>query len=75
MSSTPKTKQPRCQYNTCKKKLCITDFPCKCEKRYCQFHRLPELHECIMIEKQRIQHQEYLKETLIDARFEKIEKF
>lgn len=40
--STPK----RCCANDCKKKLALTDFPCRCEKRHCSLHRMPEDHLC-----------------------------
>lgn len=31
---------------SCKKKLLLTDFACKCEKRFCVMHRFPEVHSC-----------------------------
>jgi len=64
----------RCQHESCKKKLSITDFPCKCEKKYCVNHRLPETHNCVSIEKAREAQQEYLREKLLDAKFSKLEK-
>jgi hypothetical protein len=36
----------RCGANDCKKKLALTDFPCRCEKRFCSLHRMPEDHLC-----------------------------
>ena len=36
----------RCCKSDCKKKLALSDFACKCEKRYCSNHRTPELHSC-----------------------------
>ena len=41
-----KTKRERCSFEGCSKKLLLTDIKCKCEKRYCQKHRLPETHHC-----------------------------
>jgi predicted nucleic acid binding AN1-type Zn finger protein len=64
----------RCQHVSCKKKLFITDFPCKCEKRFCVNHRLPESHQCVSIEKEREAYKEYLKDKLLDAKFTKLEK-
>ena len=51
--SIKKKKIPRCSFtdvsgNKCKKKLKISDFPCRCEKTYCNKHRLPEYHNCIV---------------------------
>jgi predicted nucleic acid binding AN1-type Zn finger protein len=36
----------KCSVESCKRKLALTDFPCKCEKTYCSTHRLPETHAC-----------------------------
>jgi len=36
----------KCCLDTCKKKLRMTDTPCRCELRFCLKHRLPEKHEC-----------------------------
>ena len=30
----------------CKTKLKLTDFPCRCYKKFCAFHRMPENHAC-----------------------------
>ena len=35
-----------CNYKDCNRKIKLTDFPCKCEKFFCKFHKLPEQHEC-----------------------------
>ena len=41
------TERPkRCCMEGCKKKLVMTDFPCKCEKIHCALHRASELHNC-----------------------------
>ena len=34
-----KKKKKRCAHECCKKKLKITDYPCKCKKIYCSLHR------------------------------------
>ena len=44
--STQKKRQKRCKKTDCKKKLQLTDYPCKCGYIYCALHRLPEQHEC-----------------------------
>jgi len=36
----------RCNHKGCKKKLTLTDFKCKCNKKFCPKHRLPEQHNC-----------------------------
>ena len=36
----------KCKYSNCNKKLKLSDFPCRCEIRFCINHRLPETHEC-----------------------------
>jgi len=36
----------RCQLKGCKKKLLITSFECKCEKRFCNLHTCAESHNC-----------------------------
>lgn len=36
----------RCNHNGCKKKLTLTDFPCKCGKTHCAEHRPSEVHSC-----------------------------
>ena len=36
----------RCSFETCKRKLKLTDMVCRCKNRYCQKHRLPESHIC-----------------------------
>jgi predicted nucleic acid binding AN1-type Zn finger protein len=43
-----KKKGPRCQIDSCKKKLSlvIQTLSCRCEKTFCSQHRLPENHNC-----------------------------
>lgn len=36
----------QCCFLGCKKKLKLSDTPCRCELRFCKLHRLPEKHEC-----------------------------
>jgi hypothetical protein len=43
----PRSQDPkRCCEGTCKKKLALSDFPCKCGKKFCSAHRIPEVHHC-----------------------------
>jgi predicted nucleic acid binding AN1-type Zn finger protein len=44
--SKPKNKIPKCNYTGCKKKLKLSDMPCKCTKIFCRTHRLPSNHLC-----------------------------
>lgn len=37
---------PRCSAESCKKKLALSDMPCKCKSVYCSLHRMPESHAC-----------------------------
>ena len=37
----------KCAFEGCKKKIKLTDYPCKCEVIYCKFHRDPLIHNCI----------------------------
>ncbi len=36
----------RCSHANCKKKLTLADFACKCGKKHCSSHRVPEAHAC-----------------------------
>lgn len=36
----------RCQYIDCSRKLKLTSFQCRCEKIFCENHRIPESHNC-----------------------------
>ena len=36
----------RCDFPECKKKLKLSDMECRCGKRFCLKHRLPEDHMC-----------------------------
>lgn len=39
-------KNIRCNHASCKKKLNMFNFLCKCGKHYCITHKNPEDHEC-----------------------------
>ena len=41
-------KNRMCEFVDCKKKMSLTDYhrPCKCNKRFCDIHRLYENHNC-----------------------------
>ena len=39
-------KKNRCNHPECRKKLKLTDMPCRCHKCFCIKHRLPEQHQC-----------------------------
>ena len=41
-----KEKPGRCEFTTCKKKLLLSDFACRCGNFYCLNHRLSEQHVC-----------------------------
>lgn len=45
-SKPEKTDSKRCSADKCKKKLSLTDFPCKCGKICCSAHRPAEEHGC-----------------------------
>jgi predicted nucleic acid binding AN1-type Zn finger protein len=36
----------RCECEGCNIKLLLTDMQCKCNKRFCSRHRVPEDHKC-----------------------------
>lgn len=49
ITATPKkrtSKSKRCRHESCRKKLKLTDYECRCGNRFCQLHRLPEMHKC-----------------------------
>ena len=37
----------RCSLDGCVKKVGLVPFICRCEKEFCQKHRIPETHQCI----------------------------
>jgi hypothetical protein len=61
-----------CAFENCNKKIKLTDYPCKCEKYYCKFHKHPEIHNCIYDYKENCFKQHKI-ENLI-CRSNKIEK-
>ncbi len=34
------------QCSICQRKLKLSDLVCKCDKRFCRFHKFPEQHDC-----------------------------
>jgi hypothetical protein len=36
----------KCCLEGCKKKLLLSDYPCKCTQMFCSAHRFPEVHSC-----------------------------
>lgn len=44
--SAPPPNPNRCNVQTCRKKLGLTGFKCRCGASYCGSHRAPEDHEC-----------------------------
>ena len=51
MNSTMSAKKNRCQFiddngKACKKKVMIGMGGCRCDKVFCNLHRLPEAHAC-----------------------------
>ena len=36
----------KCPFKSCKNKLLLTDYPCKCGVAYCSKHRHAEEHSC-----------------------------
>ncbi len=52
----------RCCADGCKKKLMLSDFPCKCGKKHCATHRAPEVHACTFDFK--ASHREILLQTM-----------
>ncbi len=61
----PPPKPTRCCHDGCKKKLSLTDFPCKCGKIHCGAHRVPEVHNCTFDFKQN--HKEILLQHMSTA--------
>lgn len=55
----------RCCHEGCKKKLCLTDFACKCGLIHCSQHRASEAHNCSFDYK--AQHKEELLKTMSTA--------
>ena len=68
-------KKKRCAHSACRKKLKLTDIECKCSKRFCAKHRLPESHPCSWNPKGEKEMEEYRKSAGLDEtiRFSKLE--
>ena len=64
----------RCNHEGCRKKLKITNIPCKCGFTFCMNHRLPMEHNCNTLEKERIEHKQYLQEMMKECAFKKIQE-
>ena len=46
VSRKKKKKRARCALPSCRKKTPLVNMLCRCNKRYCMKHRLPEVHAC-----------------------------
>jgi len=68
-------KKTRCSHQECRRKLKLTDMECRCHKRYCSQHRLPESHICSWDPKCVDEMQNYIKMAGLDnaIRFSKLE--
>ncbi len=64
----------RCSFDTCRKKITILDWECKCGNYYCNEHKDLIIHKCkyLIIEKE--EHRKKLEHSLRDAKFSKIIK-
>ena len=45
-----KNLKKRCNHLGCNKKLLITCMKCKCNKKFCNHHRLPHQHDCSFVQ-------------------------
>jgi predicted nucleic acid binding AN1-type Zn finger protein len=45
-----KNLRKRCNHLGCSKKLLISVMKCKCNKKFCNHHRLPHQHDCSFVE-------------------------
>ena len=45
-----KNLKKRCNHLGCNKKLLISCMKCKCDKKFCNLHRLPHQHNCTFIQ-------------------------
>lgn len=63
----------RCQHPECKKKLSLLQQEynaCRCQKKFCDKHRLPEHHPCTFDHK--VEGRESLKKILVDVKPDKV---
>lgn len=44
--STQKSVPKRCQFESCRHKLGLVPFGCRCEKYFCATHRFSDDHKC-----------------------------
>lgn len=44
--SEQKNKKHQCALEGCHKKRSNFNFVCRCEKQFCDIHRMPETHKC-----------------------------
>ncbi len=53
---------------TCRHKIALTDFACKCGPKFCAVHRLPEAHACTFDfrERDRVNLQQQLVKVVAD---------
>ena len=58
---------------SCRKKLSLTDFECRCKARFCALHRAPEEHACTFDFKSH--GLACLEKQLVKAVAEKVERF
>ena len=45
-----KNLKKRCNHLGCNKKLLISSMNCKCNKKFCNHHRIPHQHNCSFIQ-------------------------
>ena len=61
-----KAKKSRCALEGCRKKLEVTDWACKCDKKFCQKHRTAPSHSCTYNWK--TCHQGFLRKTMLKGK-------
>lgn len=64
--SKKKKNKKRCAHPDCKKKLNLTDWACKCNKKFCSVHKPINKHDCSFDWK--MQQFNFLKENLDKAK-------
>ncbi len=64
----------KCSFNSCKNKLFLTDYPCKCGVTYCSSHRHAEVHNCTFNYKENAKNKllETLSEPIVKDKIQKI---
>jgi hypothetical protein len=71
------TKSKKLKCSLCKVKISLVDdliSTCKCEKKYCSKHRMPETHNCVKLEEIGKEQRKTLESTLVklDSKFSQI---